>query len=75
MTDQLPNGDVAASSHTVGAPGIGLAPVSLELQDGKTVPRRQVLAWATWDWGTAAFNAVITTFVFTVYITGSLLPL
>ena len=31
-----------------------------------TVP---VLAWSLWDWGSAAFNAVITTFVFTVYIT------
>lgn len=28
-----------------------------------------VLAWGLWDWGSAAFNAVITTFVFTVYIT------
>ncbi|HET6825289.1 MAG TPA: MFS transporter [Amnibacterium sp.] len=32
--------------------------------------RRRVLAWAAWDWGGAAFNAVITTFVFTVYLTG-----
>lgn len=30
---------------------------------------RRVLAWTSWDWGTAAFNAVITTFVFTVYLT------
>ena len=29
-----------------------------------------VLAWGLWDWGSAAFNAVITTFVFTVYLTG-----
>ncbi|UFU03409.1 MFS transporter [Ruania suaedae] len=28
-----------------------------------------VLAWSLWDWGSAAFNAVITTFVFTVYLT------
>lgn len=33
------------------------------------VPRRRVLAWALWDWGSAAFNAVITTFVFTRWIT------
>jgi UMF1 family MFS transporter len=36
-------------------------------------PRRlldkQVVAWAAWDWGGAAFNAVVTTFVFTVYLT------
>lgn len=30
-----------------------------------------VLAWGLWDWGSAAFNAVATTFVFTVYLTGS----
>ena len=30
----------------------------------------QVLAWGLWDWGSSAFNAVATTFVFTVYITG-----
>ncbi|WP_433874948.1 MFS transporter [Sinomonas atrocyanea] len=30
---------------------------------------RQVVAWAAWDWGSAAFNAVMTTFVFTVYLT------
>ena len=28
-----------------------------------------VIAWGLWDWGSAAFNAVITTFVFTVYLT------
>jgi UMF1 family MFS transporter len=28
-----------------------------------------VYAWGLWDWGAAAFNAVITTFVFGVYIT------
>lgn len=33
--------------------------------------KRQILAWASWDWGSAAFNAVITTFVFTVYLTSS----
>ncbi len=34
-------------------------------------PRRraQVLSWSLWDWGGAAFNAVVTTFVFTRWIT------
>ncbi|GAB3653478.1 MFS transporter [Zhihengliuella somnathii] len=32
---------------------------------------RQVMAWAAWDWGSAAINAVMTTFVFTVYLTSS----
>ncbi len=31
--------------------------------------RTPVLAWAAWDWGSSAFNAVVTTFVFTVWIT------
>ena len=35
------------------------------------VRRRRVVSWALWDWGSAAFNAVITTFVFTVYLTGT----
>ena len=30
-----------------------------------------MLAWGLWDWGSAAFNAVVTTFVFTVYLTSS----
>ena len=30
--------------------------------------RRKVAAWAVWDWASAAFNAVVTTFVFSVYI-------
>lgn len=33
-------------------------------------PRRSVItAWAAWDWASAAFNAVVTTFVFSVYLT------
>jgi UMF1 family MFS transporter len=30
--------------------------------------RGQVLAWSLWDWGSAAFNAVIVTFVFNIYL-------
>jgi UMF1 family MFS transporter len=41
-----------------------------ELESGSQVSSRgRVLAWAAWDWGSAAFNAVMTTFVFTVYLT------
>lgn len=32
------------------------------------IPRRRVLGWASWDWGLASFNAVITTFVFSPYL-------
>ena len=30
--------------------------------------RMKVLAWALWDWGTSAFSAVVTTFVFARYL-------
>ena len=30
---------------------------------------KKVWAWGLWDWASAAFNAVVTTFVFSVYIT------
>ena len=36
---------------------------------GTGVTRGQVFAWGLWDWGSAAFNAVILTFVFSVYLT------
>ncbi|PDQ36304.1 MAG: MFS transporter [Candidatus Lumbricidophila eiseniae] len=36
------------------------------------VPRRVVWSWALWDWATQPFNSVITTFVFSVFITSSL---
>ncbi|MBM4475043.1 MFS transporter [Rhodococcus hoagii] len=36
---------------------------------GQAASRRQVTAWGLWDWGSAAFNAVIVTFVFSVYLT------
>ncbi|WP_137875267.1 MFS transporter [Rhodococcus sp. Q] len=36
---------------------------------GGVATRSQVFAWGLWDWGSAAFNAVIVTFVFSVYLT------
>lgn len=44
------------------APGAPLPPVA------SATPRRQVVAWALWDWGSAAFNAVMVTFVFGTYL-------
>jgi UMF1 family MFS transporter len=32
------------------------------------IDRRKVLAWSLWDWGSASWNAVITSFVFGPYI-------
>lgn len=34
--------------------------------------KRRALAWALWDWGSASFNAVVTTFVFSRYIASDL---
>ncbi len=35
-------------------------------------PRRgQVLSWGLWDWGSSAFNVIVNTFVFSVYLTSS----
>ena len=42
-------------------------PVSI----GEPVTRGRIAAWSLWDWGSAAFNAVIVTFVFAVYLTDS----
>lgn len=33
-----------------------------------TPSRRSWLAWCAWDWGSAAFNAVTVTFIFSVYL-------
>ncbi|MGP3533703.1 MFS transporter [Microbacterium sp. RD1] len=44
------------------------APAAVEPAPGST-RRGAVFAWGLWDWGSAAFNAVVTTFVFTVYLT------
>ncbi|MFC8797348.1 MFS transporter [Promicromonospora sp. NPDC057138] len=62
MTDAAPRPDVP----------VGSAPptMGLELQEGVRIPRRQVVSWALWDWGTQPFNTVILTFVFTaLYLT------
>jgi len=34
----------------------------------RTTARRRVVSWALWDWGSASFNAVVTTFVFSTYL-------
>jgi UMF1 family MFS transporter len=48
------------------------APAAEHAPDPITPPRRRVAAWALWDWGSAAFNAVVTTFVFSTYLASSL---
>ncbi|MBH0777045.1 MFS transporter [Nocardia bovistercoris] len=36
---------------------------------GQAAGRRQIVAWGLWDWGSSAFQAVVLTFVFSVYLT------
>jgi UMF1 family MFS transporter len=49
----------------------GEAEVHPALGNGPKASKGKVLAWALWDWGTQPFYTVITTFVFSVYITSS----
>ncbi len=37
----------------------------------QTAGRSRVLAWAMWDTGSTGFNAIVVTFVFSVYLTGT----
>ena len=47
------------------------SPTPTALSVGPGANRRTILCWAMWDWGTQPFNSVITTFVFSVYITSA----
>jgi MFS transporter, UMF1 family len=46
--------------------------IGLTQNEGVRIPKRRVWSWALWDWATQPFASVITTFVFTVYVTSSL---
>ncbi len=46
--------------------------LALESASTSVIPKRRVFAWALWDWATQPFMTVITTFVFTVYLTSEL---
>ncbi|MVA75840.1 MFS transporter [Auraticoccus sp. F435] len=46
--------------------------VTAQLAD--RVPRRRLLAWGSYDWGAASFQAVITTFVFATYVSAAVAP-
>ncbi|MGN7199626.1 MFS transporter [Arthrobacter sp. SAFR-044] len=56
--------------NSASAPG-AMQPASDLVPGTGSSSKGQVLAWASWDWGSAAFNAVMTTFVFTVYLTSN----
>lgn len=47
------------------------SPTPTALSVGPGADRKTILSWAMWDWGTQPFNTVITTFVFSVYITSA----
>lgn len=55
------------SEHTL--PSAADAPATTRGSRPTVVKKRTVFAWSLWDWGSASFNAVVTTFVFTVYLT------
>jgi hypothetical protein len=46
--------------------------VGLSSDENSRIPKRRVFSWALWDWATQPMASVITTFVFTVYVTSSL---
>jgi UMF1 family MFS transporter len=81
MTEQPPDNGVGATpppdlplvpevpriAHTRAIGTVGRASLS-----DTPVPKSMVRAWALWDWGSAAFNAVVTTFVFSTYLASQL---
>lgn len=46
-------------------------PPMTALSRPKDASPAKIISWVMWDWGTQPFNTVITTFVFSVYITSS----
>ena len=48
-------------------------PASRDTDSPQIAPKQRgrIFAWSLWDWGSASFNAVVTTFVFAVYITSA----
>ena len=63
-----------AMHNTSATPGASMPPATQPASTPATPParsvlfNRRVLPWVLWDWGSAAFNAVVTTFVFTPYL-------
>lgn len=68
MSDAVPERTSKKIPTTANTGAVAVA--GLDLQEGKVVPRKQVVSWALWDWATQPFNSVILTFVFTaLYLT------
>lgn len=78
-------GDLEATSTNVGVERLRVAVTPFILLDmnvsatgpeavpssAKRTDKLTVFSWAMWDWGAAAFNAVLVTFIFAVYLTDS----
>ncbi|MDF2576155.1 MAG: transporter [Agromyces sp.] len=66
LPPEHPTPPIPPATANSGAIGV----MGLQLQEGRKVPRKQVVSWALWDWATQPFNSVILTFVFTaLYLT------
>jgi len=66
MKNEKADNDVAAATSKRVPPTVNtgaIASMGLDLQEGKTIPRKQVFSWALWDWATQPFNTVLLTFV------------
>lgn len=52
MSNESPDDDVTATDKTVPAAANSgaSATMGLELQEGRVIPRKQVVSWAPWDW-------------------------
>ncbi|WP_308797665.1 MFS transporter [Agromyces silvae] len=62
MTDPTTSASEASARSATRTAGDSGAPGDAGIR------RSRVLAWGLWDWGSASFNSVVTTFVFTVYL-------
>src|SRR5699024_1264415 len=63
----------SAGAHAAGPPAVGFPDMTPDLptEAPRRIPRRQVAAWSLWDWGSAGFDTVVITFIFSVYLTDS----
>ena len=71
MPSPSPSGKAPSGKAPSGKAPSGKAP-SGKAQVGKAQAgtRGQIIAWSFWDWGSAAFNTVVVTFVFSRYLVG-----
>ena len=67
-----PNGERSSRDIPPQVDTDALPVLGLEANAGTKIPRGRVFSWALWDWATQPFATVITTFVFTVYLTSEL---